>query len=646
MLQSLISQPLLPLPARWRVPAQVKDLAIARALDATSPDAYWTWAAEHMRWTRPWDKLREGSFSDLRYFVNGRINVADNCVDRHAENPATSDKPAVIWEGEPGEVRSLTYRQLREDVSRLASTLATFGVKKGDVVAIYMPNLPETFVAIQACCRIGAIYTVLFAGFSADAIATRIATARPKVVITANGSYRRGRLVPLLANLRSALKQWGEVQKVIVFDRTGEKPPLGEKEVDYGACIKAGTPDTPCEPLEANEPGFLIFTSGTESKPKGLVHSVGGFLVGAWANVKWQIGPEPGDVYWCAADVGWLTFPIHAVVGGLAHGATVLCYEGSLDTPGRDRFYKIAARHNVTKVLTAPTAIRMLRAAGDELAKQNPLPRLKLLTLQGEPLDADSFHWASSQFGAAGIPVVNAYGQTETGSTWTYPVYGVDDLKAGSCGRPVPGHRYEVVDGAGAPVGKNTRGQVVLTEPFPTLARTIWGDHQRFIASYLTRFPGKYQASDEAVVDDDGHIWVLGRADDVINVAGHRISTMEIESLVAAHPSVAEGVVIGVNDAVKGMVPVAFVCARDNSIAPERLIAELKERVETGIGGIARLDRVFITPVLPKTRAGKIMRRLLRELVDRGKVEGDVTGLEDPEAVAAVKRVVEAAGTA
>ncbi len=627
VLAALMREPLMPLEPRFRSDAQRRLLAEARAEEARGIDQYWAWAAGHLLWSRPWDSIREGSFGDLRYFGGGMLNVADNCVDRHAKNPFRADKPAIIWEGEDGAVRTFTYRALRDEVARLANGLTSLGIGKGDVVALYLPNLPEAFAAIHACNRIGAIYTVLFAGFSPDAVALRLATARAKLVVTADAGLRRGRQVPLLAHLRRARAHAPDLQHVIVVDRTGAQSPLGPGEIAYDALIDAQSADCPCLPLEANEPSFLIFTSGTEARPKGVVHSVGGFLVGTWANVQWQIGPEEDDVYWCAADVGWLTFPIHAVVGGLAHGMTLVCYEGALDTPTKARFYEIGRRHGVTKILAAPTLARVLRGAGDDLAAAHALPDLRLLSLQGEPLDGETFRWAAAHIGH-GVPVINAYGQSETGSTWTYPVAGVDDLKPGSCGRTVPGHAYQILDDDGAPAPPGTPGNLVLTEPFPTLARTIWSDHARYLSSYFARFPGRYQTSDRAVVDPDGHLWVLGRADDVINVAAHRISTMEIESAVAAEPGVAEAAVVGVSDPVKGTVPVAFITLLPGADA-QAVECAVAAAVESAIGAIARLHTVYIVPALPKTRAGKIMRRLLRELAETGAVKGDLTGLED-----------------
>ena len=635
----LTSAKLTPLPDRWRLDAQAELLAEARAAEALGPDQYWEWAARHMRWMQPWDELRNGELGDFRYYAGGMLNVADNCVDRHAENPATADRDAVIWEGEPGDVRRITYRELRDQVARCANGLRSLGVDRGDVVAIYLTNLLEAFVAIHACNRIGAIYTVLFAGFAPEAVALRLTASRAKVVVTADAAWRRGRAVPLLANLRSARAGIDTLHHTVVVDRTGSKPNLQPGEVGWDALLTQQTADCPCVALEANDPAFLIFTSGTESKPKGVVHSSAGFLIGTWANVQWQVGPQPDDIYWCAADVGWLTFPIQAVIGGLAHAMTLFCFEGALDYPDRMRMLDMAQRHGVTKILVAPTGLRMLRAAGDDLVRAKRPPRLRLITAQGEPLDPETAEWTERTLD---VPVVNAYGQTETGSTWTYPVHGVDPTKPGSCGTPVPGHAYAVLDDRGQPVAPGTRGNLVLTAPFPTLARTIWDDPDRYKATYFNRFPGAYATSDEAVLDRDGQIWVLGRADDVINVAAHRISTMEIEGAAAASPGVAEAAVVGVNDAVRGTVPVAFVTLRQG--AEQNVVqAGVSAAVERAIGGIARLRQVYVVTALPKTRAGKVMRRLLREAAETGAVRGDLTGLDDP---AALDFVLEAVRTA
>lgn len=631
-LDALIGTPVDPLPDKWRDSARAQAAAAAMALDRDSPDRYWEWAAGQLRWLAPWQSVRSGDFPDAKFFAGGLINVADNCVDRHAENPALADVPAIIWEGEPAnDTRTLTFRELRDEVCRCANALKALGIGKGDVVALYMQNLPEAYVTVHACNRIGAIYTILFSGFSADAIATRLETAQPKVIVIADRSYRRRKPVDLLQTWRNARAESPAVTATLVFNRSGEAPALEAGEFDYRELLDNQSAHCPCEPLEANDPAFLVFTSGTTSKPKGIVHSVAGFLVGAWSNAYWQLGAAAGQVCWCATDVGWLTFPIQSLVGGLAAGATQVCYEGALDYPDNSRFYQIAARYAVEKILTAPTAVRMLRGFGDDIAAAHPLPHLQVLSVQGEPLDATSYHWVRKQLV---VPVINAYGQTETGSTWTYPICAVDDTKAGSCGKPVPGYRGAIVDDTGQPVAPGVRGNLVLTHPIPSMARTIWNDHARFLSTYFTRFPGKYWCADEAVMDRDGHLWVLGRADDVINVAGHRLSTMEMESAMSAHPGVTEGAVIGVHDDLKGLVPVAFVVLKREANATETA-QDLKRRVEKAIGGIGRLDAVFATAMLPKTRTGKIVRRLLVEIVEKGAVSSDTSSLEDQGAIAA-----------
>jgi acetyl-CoA synthetase len=638
-LQKLISQPLIPLKEAWQCAPQQALLAEARAVQARDGlDGYWAWAAQRLRWTQPWTRVHSGEFPEtFTFFDGGRLNVCDNCVDRWAEDPARADRAAIIWEGEPGEVVRLTYRELRDEVARCANALRSLGVGKGDVVALYLPNLPQSIVAIQACNRIGAIYTVLFAGFSPEAVALRLQTARAKVLITADLCYRRGRPVQLLDQARKARPSCPALQHVVVIERSGQPlaPQAGEHA--WRAIVDPQSTTSACEPMEANEPAFLIFTSGTESKPKGVVHSTAGFLLGAWANVQWQVGPQPDDVYWCATDIGWLTFPIQAAVGGLAHGATLVCYEGAFDTPTPDRFYRIAERHGVTKILSAPTALRMLRALGDEVRRAHPLPQLRLITVQGEPLDPATFHWTVEAFD---VPIVNAYGQTETGSTWTYPVYGVEPLKPGSCGTPVPGHTYAILDDEGRTVSRGTKGNLVLRTPFPTLARTIWDDPARYRSAYFQRFPGCYSSSDEAVEDADGHLWVLGRADDVINVAAHRISTIEIESIVCAQAGVSDGAVVGVADPLKGTVPVAFVVLRADAADRDAVLRAVDAAVVSAIGAIARLARIIPCRVLPKTRAGKTMRRFLREAAETGRITGDATGLEDASSLDAILEAV------
>ena len=631
-LDQLLAAPVVPLRDDWVVPARVEQLAALRTLGT---DEYWEWVAAQQRWLEPYTQVRTGTVDDFRYFDGGRINVSDNCVDRWAEDPATADRVAIVWEGEPGDTRSVTYAELRDEVSALAAGLAQLGVQEGDVVGIYMPNLVEAFTSIHACNRLGAIYTVLFSGFGEEAVASRLQTARAKVVIVADAIYRRGKPVPLLTTLRAARRRIPTLLATVVVDRTGDGVPLEDSEIGYAQVVANGQGGVAPVPLDPNAPAFLIFTSGTESKPKGVVHSVGGFLLGTWANAHWQVGYESGDVYWVAADVGWLTFPIQAVVGGLACGMTIACYEGALDTPTNERFYEICERHKVTKILAAPTLWRMLRKFGDDLAAAHPLG-LKVITMQGEPLDVDTFGWTTQTYDA---PVVNAYGQTETGSTWAYPVAGVEPIKPGSLGTAVPGHEFAILDDEGKPVPPGTKGNLVLTAPFPTLCRTVWDDPDRYTQAYFSRFPGVYATNDEAVLDNDGHLWVLGRVDDVINVAAHRISTMEIEGALTAHPSVVEAAVIGIPEPTKGTVPIAFVTLA-NGVDPEVAREQLAAHVVAEMGGYARPASIYVTPTLPKTRTGKTMRRLLRDLVVHGKPTGDTSAMEDPAALDVVADVV------
>jgi len=637
-LSQLLSAPLQPLRPDWRSPAQAELLRKARALHADSPDAYWAWAAQQQRWRRPWDTVRTGTIEDFTFFAGGELNVADNCVDRWAEDPATAGRPAIIWEGEPGDVRTVSYAELADEVSRLAGALAALGVGRGDVVAIYMPNAVEAFTAVHACNRIGAIYTILFSGFGPDAVLSRLRASRAKLVLVLDASYRRGKLTPLLDTLRTARGQLSTVEHTIVIDRTGRGVPLEDGEISYADALNLAPDGVPAAALEANDPAFLIFTSGTEARPKGVVHSAAGFMIGAWANVRWQVAPEDGDIYWVAADVGWLTFPIQAVVGGLANGMTIVCFEGAMDTPSTARFYEICEKHHVSKVLGAPTLLRMLRKYGDDLAARHALPDLRLVTVQGEPLDGETFGWATQHLGC-GVPVVNAYGQTETGSTWAYPVAGVEPLKPGSAGTAVPGHEYAILDDNGQPVPPGTKGNLVLCQPFPTLARTVWDDPERYHQAYFTRFPGYYCSNDEAVLDGDGHLWVLGRADDVINVAAHRISTLEIEAIATAHPQVAEAAVVGVADPTKGTVPVAFLTLLDGA-DPGQVKQEVSAGVVSQLGGYARLGAVYLTAALPKTRTGKIMRRLLRDVVEHGAPQGDTSAMEDVAGLEAAQQAV------
>jgi acetyl-CoA synthetase len=594
---------------------------------------YWASVADELEWMSGWPcpAPMTGDFaSGFSFFDGATMNVSANCIDRHAR--AHPDRTAIIWIGEDGKEARWTYEQLRRETARLAQALLDLGVTKGDRVAIFLPNLLETFQAVHACFRIGAIYNIIFSGFSANALADRIVDTGAKVVITADEALRRGNRVPLKATLTSVLDRLPSVERVIVVRRTGAEVPMDPaRDVYLDELLAATEGEAEPVPIEANEPAFIIYTSGTTAKPKGLVHSGTGFLVGTYHNVRYALDLGPEDVYWCTADTGWLTFPIFELVGGLAHGATMVAYDGALDYPNPDRAYELIERLGITKIFTAPTFLRMLARFGPEVAARHDLSSLKLVGLVGEPLDAKTWHWVREHVGSGSLEINNTYGQSETGSAWTSSAVGVSDAKPGSCGLALPGHAYRIVDDQGDSVPRGRVGYLVIERPFPTMFRTIWGDPARYRAQYFTRFgPDLYDTADAALVDEDDHVWVVGRVDGVINVAGHRLSTMEMESALLSYPGVAEAAVVGVDDETKGQVPVAFVsltAAAAGAVTPEAL----QEKVVQEIGAIARPKEVYLLSTMPRTRSGKIVRRLLRELVVEGKATGDMTGLEDPE---------------
>lgn len=637
-----------PRPGSGRLP--ISDLEDYRRLYADAladVGGYWAGVAGELEWLEGWPAsppLTGDLARGFSFFPGARANVSANCIDRHARrDPA---RPAVHWIGEDGEQRSWTYADLLEHTATFAQALHDLGVRKGEVVAVFLPNLLETFAAVHACFRIGAIYNIVFSGFSAQALADRIVDTGARVVVTADESYRRGRRVPLKATLDSVLHLLTSVEHVVVVRRTGnaDVPMTPGRDVYWDELLARTNGRAEPVALEANEPGFVIYTSGTTAKPKGLVHAGIGFLVGAYHNVRYALDLGPEDVYWCTADVGWLTFPIFELVGATACGATMLAYEGAVDHPDVDRFYRTVEQWGLTKIFTAPTLLRMLAHEGAERPARHDLSSLRLISLVGEPLDAKTWHWVHEHVGGGSLELNNTYGQSETGSAWTSSIVGATPAKPGSCGLPLPGHAYAILDDDGRPVPRGAVGRLVLTQPFPSLCRDVWRDPGRYRAQYFTEFGAdRYDTSDAALEDDDGHIWVVGRVDGVINVAAHRLSTMEMESALIAVPGVAEAAVIGVDDETKGQVPVAFVTISAEGERPEE--EALTQSLVSAIGPIARPRHVYVLSAMPKTRSGKIVRRLLRELVMTGDVHGDVTGLEDPEVVPQLRRELSAPST-
>ncbi|WP_028961989.1 acetate--CoA ligase [Sulfobacillus thermosulfidooxidans] len=594
--------------------------------------AYWATVAQELVWDQMWHADMQGELPNFEFFKNGYLNVSANCIDRHAQRHP--HRQALKWISETGEEKTWTYSQLLDQTARMASFLRQQGIQPGDVVAIFLPNLLETFAAVHACYRIGAIYNIIFSGFSQEALYDRLVETKPRIIITADGTYRRGRIIPLKQTLDRIVERIDSVEHVIVIRRANTAVTMTRpRDIFWDDILHDVTTYQDPLPIEANQPGFIIYTSGTTSKPKGLIHSGAGFLVGAYHNVKFTLDLGENDVYWCTADTGWLTFPIFELVGGLAHGASMIVYEGAMDYPTPAHFYQILSHNQVTKIFTAPTWLRMLARFGESLAHEYALDTLQLIGLVGEPLDANTWQWVRQHLGSGQVDINNTYGQSETGSAWASGIAGVTAMKPGSCGPALPGHAYQIVNANGEPEALNTAGTLVLTQPFPALTRGIWGNRERYYTQYFSQYPGRYNTFDTAVEDSNRHLWVLGRIDDVINVAAHRLSTMEMESVILQLPGVAESAVIGVDDTLKGQVPVAFVTLRDNSLKQENWNAKVGEQISQQIGSIARPAQVYVIDAMPKTRSGKIVRRLLKEIVTTGRAEGDRTGMENPEIV-------------
>ncbi len=593
--------------------------------------AFWERAAERLTWSRRWDQVLDWQPPFAKWFVGGQLNVAYNCLDRHVE-AGRGDKVAFHWEGEPGDTRTITYAQLTDEVRKAANALLELGVTKGERVAIYMPMIPETVVAMLACARIGAPHTVVFGGFSADALRSRIDDCDARLVITADGGYRRGAASALKPAVDEAVAATPQVRNVLVVRRTGQDVAWTEgRDLWWHDVVDRQSAEHTAEPHDAEHPLYVMYTSGTTAKPKGILHTSGGYLTQV-AYSHWSVFDlkADSDVYWTAADIGWVTGHSYIVYGPLANGATSVMYEGTPDTPHQGRWWEIVQKYKVSILYCAPTAIRTFMKWGEDQPAKYDLSTLRVIGSVGEPINPEAWIWYRKHIGGDRVPVVDTWWQTETGALMISPLPGVSTAKPGSAQTPLPGISAEVVDDLGNPVPNGGGGYLVLTEPWPSMLRGIWGDEQRYRETYWSRFPGRYFAGDGAKKDEDGDIWLLGRVDDVMNVSGHRISTTEVESALVSHPKVAEAAVVGATDPTTGQAIVAFVIPRGSAgdVSGDDFAQELRSHVAKEIGPIAKPRQILVVPELPKTRSGKIMRRLLRDVAEHRSL-GDVTTLTD-----------------
>ena len=628
--------------------ARIKSLAQYRKMyreSIRSPDRFWAREAKELIWHKSWKKVLDWKAPFAKWFVGGQLNLSENCLDRHLAGPRRN-KAAIIWEGEPGEKRTLTYQQLHREVCRFANVLKRNKIRKGDRVIIYLPTTPEAAIAMLACARIGAVHSVVFGGFSADSIRDRIADSGATALITADGSYRRGTIVPLKNNVDHALSGGTSVERVIVFRRAGNEIHMEEgrdlwwhRELQYV--------DANCEPVpvDSEHPLFILYTSGSTGKPKGILHTTAGYLLGIYATTKYVFDIRDEDLFWCTADVGWVTGHSYVVYGPLSLGATTLMYEGAPNWPEPDRFWRIIEDYRVTILYTAPTAIRAFVRWGDNWVKKHDLSSLRLLGSVGEPINPEAWMWYHKTIGGGRCPVVDTWWQTETGSILITPLPGAIPTKPGSATLPFFGVDAAVVDESGEEVGANVGGKLIIRKPWPSMLRTIYGDRERYRKQYWSEFKGRYLTGDGARRDADGYFWIVGRIDDVLNVAGHRLGTSEIESALVAHAHVAEAAVVGRPDEMKGQAVVAFVTLK-GSVAPSTgLKAELLDHVSEHIGAIAKPDEVRFAEALPKTRSGKIMRRLLKEIASGKTITGDTTTLEDFSVLAKLSEEEVSSGT-
>ena len=625
-----------PPPEGFRKQANIADPDVYKEAQR-DPEGFWARFAEELDWFQKWDKVLEWDPPFAKWFVGGKINVSYNCIDRHLTS-ARRNKAALVWEGEPGDWKVYTYWDLYREVCRFANGLKSLGDKKGDRVTLYLPMIPELPIAMLACARIGAPHSVVFGGFSAESLRDRINDSQAKVLITADGGYRRGNIIQLKQNADDSLDGAPSVENVVVVRRTGHADDrmVAGRDIWWHDLVADQPLTCEPEPMDSEDMLYILYTSGTTGKPKGIVHTTAGYLVGTYATTKWIFDLKENDTYWCTADIGWVTGHSYIVYGPLANGATSVMYEGSPDYPDRDRFWAIVEKYGITILYTAPTAIRTFMRWGEEYPRKHDMSSLRLLGTVGEPINPEAWIWYWQNIGEGHCPVVDTWWQTETGMVLITPLPGITTLKPGSATRPFPGVEAEVVDEAGNPVGPGGGGYLTIKRPWPAMLRTIYGDPDRYVEQYWSRYPNIYFTADGAKVDEDGYFWLLGRVDDVINVSAHRISTMEVESALVDNPKVAEAACIGKSHEIKGQAIVAFVTVKDQVATYDALVAELKQHVVTKIGAMARPDDIYFAAELPKTRSGKIMRRLLRDVAE-GRALGDTTTLADPAVVEALK---------
>ncbi len=625
-------------PEEFRRRAVVTDPEV-REKAAADPEGFWAGFAEQLTWFRKWDRVLEWNPPHAQWFVGGKLNAAYNCVDRHVQN-GKRNKAAIIWEGEPGDRRVLTYWDLYRQVNKLACAMRGMGVRKGDRVAIYMPMIPEAVVAMLACARIGAIHSVVFGGFSAEALRDRINDAQAKVLITADGGYRRGGLLPLKHDADYALRECPSIEHVIIV-RRGDFPlrVIEGRDHWYHRQIQNADGHCPYEVMDSEDVLFTLYTSGTTGKPKGIVHTTGGYLTGVYATTKWVFDLREDDIFWCTADIGWVTGHSYIVYGPLSVGATIVMYEGAPDWPDRDRYWQIIEDNAVSVFYTAPTAIRAFMRWGEQYPRSHDLSSLRLLGSVGEPINPEAWMWYYKNIGRERCPVVDTWWQTETGMIMVTTLPGIDEMKPGFAGKPFPGVDAAILNEQGERVSSGG-GYIAVTRPWPAMLRTIWNDPDRYVSQYWNKWSDVYFPADGAKYDENHYMLFLGRVDDVLNVAGHRIGTMEVESALVSHPSVAESAVVGITHPLKGQAIAAFVTLKEGVSGDRDIIDDLKEHVVTKIGAIARPETVIFSGELPKTRSGKIMRRLLRDIAE-GRVLGDTTTLTDPSVVAGLKKQYE-----